>query len=178
MNYFWLQMNYIDLFMAIPLVWGAFNGFRKGLIIEIASLIALLGGIYGGIRLSSLTAEILRDYVQWSPNATKIVAFSIILVLIFLLVHLTARIIEKLAKAISLGTVNRIFGSLFGLTKYLIIVSGLIFLINRFDSRYPFLNQEFLEESMLYRPVSGIIPFIYPRLEKEISHSLPQYREE
>ena len=46
-------MNYLDIIIIIPLIWGAYKGFRKGFIIEIASLIALILGIWGGINFSS-----------------------------------------------------------------------------------------------------------------------------
>ncbi len=52
-------MNYIDLIIAIPLVWGVFVGFKNGLIIEVASLAALLLGIFGAIHFSDLTANFL-----------------------------------------------------------------------------------------------------------------------
>jgi len=38
-------MNYFDIMIAIPLIWGIYKGFKKGFIIEIASFIALGLGI-------------------------------------------------------------------------------------------------------------------------------------
>jgi membrane protein required for colicin V production len=51
-------MNYIDIIIGIVLIVSAISGFRKGLIVEVASLAALILGIWGaihfsGIRLSS-----------------------------------------------------------------------------------------------------------------------------
>ena len=45
-------MNYIDIILAIPLVWAVYRGFTKGFIIEIASLIAMVLGVYGAIHFS------------------------------------------------------------------------------------------------------------------------------
>ena len=47
-------MNYLDIIIAIPLVWGIVIGFKKGFVIEIASLIAILAGVYGSIHFSIL----------------------------------------------------------------------------------------------------------------------------
>ncbi len=42
-------MNWLDIGIAVPLVWGAYVGFKKGLVIELASLAALILGIYAAI---------------------------------------------------------------------------------------------------------------------------------
>ena len=54
-------MNYLDIVLALFLVYGAYNGFKKGLIIEIATLIALCLGIYGSILFSDQTAVYLQQ---------------------------------------------------------------------------------------------------------------------
>ena len=54
-------MNYIDIFLLVPLLWGAFKGFKKGLIIEVVSLIALGLGIWGGVHFSDFSTTFLAD---------------------------------------------------------------------------------------------------------------------
>ena len=48
-------MNYFDYLLLLPLVYGLYRGFTKGLIIELASLVALIAGVYGAMYLSSFT---------------------------------------------------------------------------------------------------------------------------
>ena len=56
-----LSWNYLDILIAIPLLWGAYKGYTKGLIIEAASLAALVIGVYGAYRFSDLTSGFLQD---------------------------------------------------------------------------------------------------------------------
>jgi membrane protein required for colicin V production len=158
-------LNYIDLIIAIPLIWGAFNGFRKGLVIEVASLLALAAGIYGAIEFSVYVASWLSDQFEWSENVIKMLAFVITFIAIMLVVHLIARLIQKLIKLAALGLVNRIFGAVFGVLKYLLITAGLLYIVNAADSRYPFIKEETKQESMLYNSFSKIIPWLYPKIE-------------
>ena len=164
-------MNYVDALIAIPLVWGAFNGFRKGLIIEVASLVALIAGIYGAIEFSVQLSIWLNRKFDWSENLSRMLAFIFIFVGIMIIVHLIARIIEKMAKLAALGTVNRIFGLFFGTMKYVLIVGGICYIFEVVDSRYPFIKPETKEDSMLYGPVSKLIPLIYPGIGQEMEET-------
>ncbi len=41
-----------DWFLLAPIAFGAFMGFRKGLLLEVVSFLALLIGVLGGLKLS------------------------------------------------------------------------------------------------------------------------------
>ena len=61
-------MNIFDIVIAVILIIAFIRGFMKGFFVEIASLIALIGGIYGAIHFSYFAANILKKYVAWSEN--------------------------------------------------------------------------------------------------------------
>ena len=164
-------MNYLDLLISIPLVWGAFNGFRKGLVIEVASLVALVAGIYGALEFSSYVSGWLNEQFDWSENVIKMTSFTLTFITIVILVHLVARLIQKLVKLVALGTINRIFGAIFGTVKFLFIVSAILYVINNIDERYPFIAEDEKNNSMLFNPVSEIIPLLYPKIENEIKEA-------
>lgn len=169
MNYFWYGMNYLDALLVLPLIWGGFKGFRNGFIVEMASLLALVGCIFGAIKLSPLISDLFKRHLEWSENAIKILSILVTMILIVCLVYLVAKLVENLVKAMSLGVVNKIFGIITGMLKYLIVLSGLLFFINRFNSHYPVLNEQLIEKSILYKPVSELLPMIYPSVKEKIS---------
>jgi membrane protein required for colicin V production len=171
MNYFWLAVNYIDLIIAVPLIWGAFNGFRRGLVIEVASLIALILGIYGALEFSYIAGSWLEDKFDWSAYFIQMLSFIITFVVIVFAVHLVARLVEKLVKATALGMVNRILGSFFGLIKFLVLVAGLVFIFESINGRYPLLSEEEKNKSYLYPFTSQIVPWIYPKIKETIEET-------
>ena len=69
---------------------------------------------------------------------------------------------------LALGTMNRALGIVFGLLKYLVIVSILIYLTNSVNSRYRFIKQEAINKSLLFEPLVSVVPAIYPTIEKYI----------
>ena len=52
-------MNKIDILLLVILAFGAVRGFMRGVIIEMASLLAIVIGIYGAIHFSFFTASLL-----------------------------------------------------------------------------------------------------------------------
>lgn len=60
-------MNYIDIVILLFLLYGAFRGFSKGLIIEVATLAGLILGVFIAIRYSPFTEGILKDFLISRP---------------------------------------------------------------------------------------------------------------
>jgi len=160
-------MNYIDLILAIFLLWAAYKGFKNGLIIEVASLAALILGIFGAIKFSGLTADFLVEQFDMTTKYLSLIAFTITFVCIVIVVHLLARILDKLVKAIALGFINRTLGVLFGVLKIVFVLSIILVILNAIDRRAPFLPEEQIEKSILYKHISSFAPAIFPYLNFE-----------
>ena len=158
-------MNYFDIIIVIPLVWGAYKGFRKGFIIEIASFIALGLGIWGGIKFSSLSANYLSEMFEFSERLMPLISFSITFILIVIAVFFVAKMIQKVIKLVALGFINKAAGAVFGILKFGLILSVIINLINTVDAEIEFVDKEMKDSSLLYEPISKISPLIIPGLK-------------
>ena len=126
-------MNYIDAIIAIPLLWFTYKGFNKGLIIELATLIALLLGIYISAHFSDYTADFLRQKMDFHSEYMSIISFSITFIAVVLLVMLFGKSLEKVINVLLLGFVNKLLGALFGLIKASFVLSILIFILTTFS---------------------------------------------
>jgi len=160
-------MNYFDAIFAIALLWSAYRGITKGFLVMAASLAALILGIWGAIRFSDLTAMFLASKFNFQSQYMSLISFAITFVLIVIAVHLLARALDKLVKAVALGFVNRIAGLLFAVLKTAFIISIILVLVNSIDKRYPFIPEEHKENSLLYKPLSNLAPAIFPYLKYE-----------
>ena len=56
-------MNYLDIILGGLILYGAVKGFFKGLIIEAASLLALIAGIVGALLLASTVSNLLTTFL-------------------------------------------------------------------------------------------------------------------
>lgn len=149
-------MNKIDLILAIPLLWGAFIGFKKGLILELASLVGLILGLYGSIKFSDFTAQQLTEHVEVSTEWLGLISFLLTFLLIVFTIFLLAKLLDKAMKLIALGLVNRLLGMLFGLLKYALIASTLLYIFENVNRKFGFIEENYTDESLLYVPLKAV----------------------
>jgi len=137
-------------------------GFIHGLVKEVASLAALILGIWGAIKFSGFTAEKLYDYFDMTGQYVGIIAFLVTFGLIVVIIHFIGILADKLIQAIALGFVNRLLGMVFGLLKSVLIMSVFFVILNAIDTRKPFLPRQTIEESIFFSPISDIAPSVFP----------------
>jgi len=158
-------MNYFDIIFAAILLYSAYKGFSKGIVIQAASLIALLLGIFGAIKFSDVTSGFLQDKFQFDTQYLPLISFALTFVAIVIGVHLIARIIDKLMKAVALGFLNRLSGLAFAVLKMAFIISIVLVIVNNADKKFNFMPKEKIQDSLLYKPLSNFAPFLFPYLK-------------
>ncbi|MCB0398676.1 MAG: CvpA family protein [Winogradskyella sp.] len=159
-------MSIIDIVLAALLLFGFIRGLFKGLFVEIASLVALVLGVYGAIHFSYFAADFLESKVDWSEKTINIVAFAITFVIIVLAISLAGKALTKLADFAALGILNKLLGGVFGALKIGLILSILLIVFSKLNNTLPFMEKEDLEKSVLYEPVKSLAPMIFPNLIK------------
>jgi membrane protein required for colicin V production len=151
-------MNVLDIillcFVALLLV----NGIRKGFIISLASLVALVAGIYCAVHFSNYISDILIQHVHPSRSWLPILSFILTFLIVVILIMLLAKGLEKLIELVGMGFFNRLFGAIFGLLKGILLASILLFIINSIDQKENLIHRKAKEESIFYKPVEMIFP--------------------
>jgi membrane protein required for colicin V production len=155
-------MNWLDAIIVVVLILSLVSGFINGLVKEVASLAALIIGIWGAIKFSSFTAAKLYDYFDMTGHWVGVIAFLVTFGLIVVIIHFVGIMADKIVNAASLGFINRLLGIVFGLLKAVLIMSVVFVVFNAIDVRRPFLPKKIIEESRFYNPISDIAPAIFP----------------
>ena len=160
-------MNILDIIFLVPLLFALYRGFKKGVIHMIASLAALLLGIFGAIKLRPVFASFLDSVFNISPDHMNVIAFAVAFVTIVLVIHLIAFLVDKLVKAVALNFVNRLLGMAFGLLVTAFVISMILWPINQVNAEKQIIKPKHIEGSLLYKPLSGFAPAVFPYLKKE-----------
>lgn len=158
-------MNYLDIIILAIVVWSLIRGFKNGLFIEIASVAALVLGIWGSIRFSGLTQVKLVEWFDIQTQYLGVIAFVLTFILIVVAVHFLANALDKVLKAVALGFVVRILGMVFAVIKTVLIMSIVLVLLNTVDRNSKLISQKNKEESILFGPVSDFAPMLFPIIE-------------
>lgn len=165
-------MNTFDIIIAALLLFGFVRGLMKGLFVEIASLVAMIAGVYGAIHFSYFIGDWLKNSVSWDEKYISLTAFAGTFVVIIIVIALLGKVLTKIADFASLGILNKILGGVFGALKIGLILSVIFIFFGKMNDTIPFVKQESLNESILYHPVKKIAPTIFPSIIKDGSEEI------
>ena len=162
----WDQIGAVDVVLGIWLALAMFNGFRIGLIIKVASIVALVLGIYAGFHFSSFAAEWLNQQFDWSTRTTEVGAFGLTFLGVVLGVHLIAKLLEKIVDLTALSLLNKLGGLALGLVQALFFLSALTYALDGVFGPRKWLPEAQVEQSVLYPFVEDAIEYVVPDMER------------
>lgn len=171
-------MNYLDIILAIPLLWFAYKGFTRGIIVEVASLVALIAGIWLAVHFSWYVGEYLEGMLNLRPQQMSMIAFTITFLGVVILVNMVGKLVTALVKSVALGLPNKLAGGAFGFIKTAFIISIVLYLYGMVDPGMKMVPKELKEGSKLFEPVARIAPVVIPRLQREKEKLFRQRSEE
>ncbi|RSK30152.1 CvpA family protein [Hymenobacter metallilatus] len=119
-------MSTFDIFLLIPLGIGAVQGYRRGLVLEVASLLAFVLGVVGGLALLNDAIPLVRHYVGEAFGMLPLVSFILVFVAIVWGVHLLSKFIKTAVHLTPLGIVDNLGGAASGVLKWVLGMSLLL----------------------------------------------------
>ena len=127
------NLNYLDIVIALILFLFGFKGLRKGLVVEVVTLLAFGVGIYGAMHFSDFTAEHLQEVMNIDPKYLNTVAFVLTFILLVVVVNIIGRLVKNMINALNLGFFDRLGGFFFGAAKGVLLCSTLVLVLNNFQ---------------------------------------------
>jgi membrane protein required for colicin V production len=161
-------MTIIDFLFIIPLVFFVFQGFRKGVILELTTMIALIIAVIASLKLTYFCLSYfpgLKEKSPWVPYFSYIIVFMCF----YLLVYAIGKQVNQLIKSINLNVFNRIAGAALGACKVIFLFSFLIWLTEQIDVIPAYIK----EKSLSYKYFKDIAPAIISL----VSSWIPYFRD-
>lgn len=122
-----VQMYYIALIIiAIIFIWRITAGFRKGMIQEIISLIAM---VIAGVCVILILGAAGSYLNQEIGKTIQMVAVLAVVCLIYRLVHVLFISLELISKLPIIKGVDKLLGAVVGLTEAILIVGFLVYFL-------------------------------------------------
>ncbi len=141
----------IDVIFAILLLIAFFKGLRKGLVVALFSILAVVTGLAAALKLSSTVAAYLQGNVSLSEKWLPFISFTLVFVVVVILVNWAGKLIEKSFELAFLGWVNKLAGAVLYVVLYIIIFSVFLFYADKLGLLKPATFQQ-----------SACYPFIKP----------------
>ena len=119
-------MSALDVLLLLVLGVGATKGYRRGLVLEVVSLLAFGLAAVGGLLLLSTAVPLVRHYVGEAFGLLPLVSFALVFVAIMWGVHLVGGLVKSAVHLTPLGVLDSLLGGAAGALKWLLGLSLLL----------------------------------------------------
>ncbi|MTI31313.1 CvpA family protein [Xanthovirga aplysinae] len=155
-------MKTLDIILMIPLLFGAYRGFSKGLLLEIIGLIAFVLAIIIGIRFLNVGIEFLISQFGQLNTYLPYIAFLLLFIGTLLLINLLGRGIKKVLDMTLLGKVDNLAGALVGVFKWAFLISLILWVSASVGILIP---KNLQENTIIYPFIADFAPLTVKKLE-------------
>jgi membrane protein required for colicin V production len=150
----------IDILCCMIVCLAIIQGWRKGLILGLFSMVCGLIGLAAAVKLSSVLATHMKSDLHMSSRWLPVIAFILVFVLALLIIRWAGKLLEKLVQMVLLGWLNKLCGILLFLILYLSIYSIILF----YGTKTQVISKQAMDDSHLYSLIApfgpGVIRFI------------------
>ncbi|MDA9773575.1 CvpA family protein [Saprospiraceae bacterium] len=120
----------IDIFCGLAIILGFFQGYSKGIIKTIFSILSILLGIIAAMKLSPLTIGVMESVLPNYPRLSYILGFLLTFLIVIIIIRFIGNKLESLFKAVKINFVNKMFGGILTATFFLVIFSTIVWFLN------------------------------------------------
>ena len=140
-------MQALDIIILIPVLFGAYKGFKKGLLMELVSIVALLLATILSFKLLDQGIELIGQYFDKNQSFIPYIAFILIFVFVLYLVTYVGKATKKFLDVTLIGKLDDFAGGVLGALKWAFAFSVLLWLTESAGLNLP---TEFTEETVIY----------------------------
>ena len=158
--------SWIDIIVVLVLVFALWSGWRNGLIYELAVLCAFFTGLYAGFKFAWYAQSKISGWFDINPAVAEQISFFVMFVVVFIATILLGKLFSSLINITPFGIINRILGALFGLMRYALALSLLLWFMADGKGGYKLVSRAQSEKSKLISPLAKVGPFVLPVLNK------------
>ena len=158
------KMSFLDIVLIVAIAIGFFKGYKNGLFVELASLIAFFIGIFIAVKFSYITQGMLENHVSWSPRTITVASFLITLFAFVIGIQLLAKTISSIADFAFLGWANSLLGGGFGVIKTALLFGILLNLFQKVNIGFVKVDKDLQEKTLLVGPCMKTAEFLLPVL--------------
>ncbi|XWN35222.1 MAG: CvpA family protein [Roseivirga sp.] len=148
-------MRLLDILLLITLAWGAYSGFKRGLIRELFSISAF---VLAGLGSTQFLDQVMEQGARWGyapGGALSYIVFVLVFILVLVAVRLVGRLVKLLIQPTLLGVVDSLAGSLLGVCKWALLASILLWLSHSLQMP---ISEVYTEGTWLFPWVQALAP--------------------
>jgi membrane protein required for colicin V production len=85
----------MDLFLFAPLIYGAYKGYKRGLIMSLFMLLAIVVGLYAAFQLNDVCVDFVVKTLKWEKTTLVPICFVVLFFFICDVVYFVVNLLES-----------------------------------------------------------------------------------
>ena len=168
----------VDIIIGLLIGLGVFYGYRKGLLIELITLLAFIIAIISAFKLLHTTLGFLKQYVTAGSFAV-VLSFILVFTIVFVLIFMLGKLLKNTIDYTFFGIFDKIAGGIMGGLKAAFSISMILWLCH--NAHIDTLYNGYTKGAYIYpyilafgpefvHWISYVIPFqdIFPAIKKTL----------
>ena len=150
-------MKMLDLIILLPLIYGAYKGYKRGFIMSLFMLLAVIVGLYAAFHFTDVIVDYGKEHFEWSSKYISPITFLSLFLVVGAGVYFGGKVLESVIKLAKLSVLNSIAGALLGLLQWIYFVGSLLLMLISFDQKEKIISKETKQHSFVLPVITAVL---------------------
>jgi membrane protein required for colicin V production len=123
-------MQIVDIVIFLLAAVAAWFGYKKGFLIELLSLFAVILAFAVAWKLSHTVVIYISEAIDWNPKIIGSIAFVIIMILVFYIAYWISKLLSDIVHQTPFGIFDQALGGLLSVFKWFFLLSLLLWVLS------------------------------------------------
>jgi membrane protein required for colicin V production len=151
------NMEILDLIILMPLIYGAYKGYKRGFIMSLFLLLAVVVGLYAAFHFTDLIVSYGKEHFAWKSSYIAPVTFLSLFLVVGAGIYFGGKVLESVIKLAKLSILNSLAGALLGLLQWTYFVGSLLLMLISFDQKESIISKETKQHSLILPTMTTVL---------------------
>ena len=151
------DMKMLDLIILLPLIYGAYKGYKRGFIMSLFMLLAVIVGLYVAFHFTDVIVDYGNEHFEWSSKYSSPITFLSLFLVVGAGVYFGGKVLESVIKLAKLSVLNSLAGALLGLLQWIYFVGSLLLMLISFDQKEKIISKETKQHSYVLPVITAVL---------------------
>ncbi|MDE3125754.1 MAG: CvpA family protein [Bacteroidota bacterium] len=146
----------IDVVMFILVIVGLLKGLKRGFIVAIFSIVAVIAGLVIAFKTFEWVAVWLQTQTALNSQWMSFVAFALVLLVVMIGIHFIANVLQQAIEMLWMGFLNK----LLGIVLYVFLYTSIGAIIIFYAVQVHVLSNTVIHSSKIYPAIEKYVPML------------------
>ncbi len=147
----------LDLIILLPLIYGAYKGYKRGFIMSLFMLLAVIVGLYAAFHFTDVIVSYGQDHFEWKSKYISPITFLSLFLVVGAGIYFGGKVLESVIKLAKLSILNSLAGALLGLLQWTYFVGSLLLMLISFDQKETIISKETKQHSLILPVMTSVL---------------------